>query len=66
MLRGSNQRADAMYIRTLVHRDKFTYNRYYGIHLNYKPKLRDTVSLTSKSITTTELQAIKNKNRTQR
>ena len=39
-----------MYIRTLVLGDKFTYDRYYGIHLNFKPKQRDTVSLTSKSM----------------
>ena len=36
--RGSNQRPDAMYIRTLVLREKFTNDRYYGSHLNFKPK----------------------------
>ena len=56
-----------MYIRTLVLGDKFTYDRYYGSHskFNFKPKQVDTVSLTSKTNTATELQAIKDKNRTQ-
>ena len=31
-------RSDAMYIRTLVLGDKFTYDKYYGSLLNFKPK----------------------------
>ena len=61
--RGMYEISDTMYIQTLVVRDKFTYNRYYGSHSNFKPKQVDTVSL---AITATELQAIKAKNRTQR
>ena len=55
-----------MHIWTLVLGDKFTYDRYYGSHSNFKPKQVDTVSLTSKTFTAKELQAIKDKNWTQR
>ena len=55
-----------LYIRTLILGDKFTYDRYYSSHSNFKPKQVDTVSLTAKTITATELQAIKKKNWTQR
>ena len=56
MSRESYEISDTMYIWMLVLGDKFTYDRYYGSHLNFKPKQVDTVSLTSKTITATELQ----------
>ena len=57
--------SDTIYIWTLMLGDKFTHE-IYSSHSNFKPKQVDTVSLMSKSITATELLAIKNKNGTQR